>query len=169
MTTGSQRLVVTTPSDREIVMTRVFNAPRRLVWAAWTKPEFVARWFGADGWTVPVCEIDLRPGGSYRYVMRGPGGEEVTMRGIYRDVTPPERLVSTETFEGFSEVGYRPEDQTVSTAVLTERDGKTIWTATIVYPSKAIRDGALATPMEDGMNGSFARMDAVLATMSDLA
>lgn len=167
MTANSgQRLVVTTPSDREIVMTRVFNAPRRLVWAAWTKPEYVARWFGADGWTVPVCEIDLRPGGSYRYVMRGPAGEEVTMRGIYRDVVPPERLVSTETFEGFSEVGYRPEDRTVSTAVLTERDGRTTWTATIVYPSKTIRDGALATPMEEGMNGSFARMDAVLATMS---
>jgi len=167
MTANSgQRLVVSTPSDREIVMTRVFNAPRRLVWAAWTRPEYVARWFGADGWTVPVCEIDLRPGGSYRYVMRGPSGEEVTMRGVYRDVVPPERLVSTETFEGFSEVGYRPEDQTVSTAVLTERDGKTTWTATIVYPSKEIRDGALATPMEEGMNGSFARMDAVLATMS---
>lgn len=165
-TTNSARLIVTTPSDREIVITRVFNAPRRLVWDAWTKPEYVARWFGAAGWTVPVCEIDLRPGGTYRYVMRSSDGQEVTLRGVYRDVVPPERLVTTEVFEGFSEVGYRPEDQTVSTAVLTERDGKTTWTATIVYPSKAIRDGALATPMEEGMNDSFDRMDAVLATMA---
>lgn len=165
-TTNSARLILTTPSDREIVMTRVFNAPRRLVWAAWTKPEYVPRWFGAVGWTVPVCEIDLRPGGTYRYVMRSADGQEVTMRGVYREVVPPQRLVSTEVFEGFSEVGYRPEDDTVSTAVLTERDGKTTWTATIVYPSKEIRDGALATPMEDGMNGSFDRLDAVLATMA---
>ena len=165
-TVNSNRLVVSTPSDREIVMTREFNAPRKLVWAAWTKPEYVARWFGAGGWTVPVCEIDLRPGGSYRYVMRGPDGLEVTMRGIYHEVVAPERLVSTELFEGFTEVGYRPEDQTISTAVLTEREGKTTWTATVVYPSKEIRDGALATPMEQGMNESFARMDAVLATMA---
>ncbi len=165
-TTNSARLILTTPSDREIVMTRVFNAPRRLVWAAWTKPEYLARWFGADGWTVPVCEIDLRPGGTYRYVMRSSDGREVTMRGVYRDVVAPERLVTTEVFEGFTEVGYRPEDQTVSTAVLTERDGKTTWTATIVYPSKEIRDGALATPMEEGMNGSFDRLDAILATMA---
>jgi uncharacterized protein YndB with AHSA1/START domain len=89
----------------------------------------------------------------------------VTMRGVYRDVVPPERLVTTEVFEGFSEVGYRPEDETVNTAILTERDGKTIWTATVVYPSKAIRDGALATPMEEGMNGSLDRLEAILATM----
>ena len=161
-TTNRARLVLSTPSDREIVISRVFNAPRQLVWDAWTKPEYVARWFGADGWTVPVCEIDLRPGGTYRYVMRSAEGQEVIMRGVYREVVAPERLVSTEVFEGFSEVGYRPEDDTVSTAVLTERDGKTTWTGTIVYPSKEIRDGALATPMEEGMNGSFDRLDAVL-------
>src|SRR5688500_8117613 len=93
MTTDSPRLILSTPSDREIVISRVFNAPRRLVWDAWTKPEYVARWFGAVGWTVPVCEIDLRPGGTYRYVMRSAEGQEVTMRGVYRGVVPPERLV----------------------------------------------------------------------------
>src|ERR671933_1431990 len=89
----------TTPSDREIVMRRVFDAPRRLVFDAWTTPELFARWFGARGWSVPVCEIDLRPGGRYRYVMRGPDGQEVAMAGVYREVVPPERLVTTERFE----------------------------------------------------------------------
>ena len=140
---SSERLTVTARGDREIVMTRVFDAPRHLVFDAWTKPELLARWFGPRGWTVPVCEIDLRPGGAFRYVLRGPDGSEVVMRGVYREVVPPERLVTTEGFDGFSEVGWRPEDETVTTMVLTEQDGKTTWTATVLYPSKEVRDAAL--------------------------
>ncbi len=106
-------------------MTRTFNAPRHLVFDAWTKPELLQRWFGTPpGWTMPVCEVDLRPGGTYRYVMRGPEGEEIVMRGEYREVVRPERLVTTEVFAGFSEVGWRLEDATVSTMVLTEKDGR---------------------------------------------
>jgi uncharacterized protein YndB with AHSA1/START domain len=153
-------------SDREIVMTRTFNAPRHLVFDAWTKPELLKRWFGTPpGWTMPVCEVDLRPGGTYRYVMRGPDGEEVVMRGEYREVVRPERLVTTEVFAGFSEVGWRPEDATVSTMVLTEKDGRTTWTATVVYPSKAVRDAALESPMESGMSASFAKLEELLATL----
>lgn len=153
-------------SDREIVMTRTFNAPRHLVFDAWTKPELLKRWFGTPpGWTMPVCEVDLRPGGSYRYVMRGPAGEEVVMRGEYRVVERPERLVTTEVFAGFSEVGWRPEDATVSTMVLTEKDGRTTWTATVVYPSKEVRDAALQSPMESGMSASFDKLTELLATL----
>src|SRR2546430_477281 len=115
-------------------MTREFKAPRRLVFDAWTRPELLARWFGPRGWTVPVCEIDLRPGGAYRYVMRGPAGEEMIMRGVYREIVPPERLVCTEGYEGFSEVGWRSQDETLNTAIFTEQDGRTTWTATVLYP-----------------------------------
>src|SRR3989442_1038464 len=95
----SGRLSVAAQSDRELVMTRVFDAPRQLVFDAWTRPELFVRWFGPRGWSVPVCEIDLRPGGSYRYVLRGPGGAEIGLRGAYREVVPPERLVCTQVFD----------------------------------------------------------------------
>ena len=155
-----------TLGEREIVMSRVFAAPLRLVFDAWTKPELFARWFGAHGWTVPSCEIDLRPGGAYRHVLRGPDGVEVVLRGVYREVAPPERLVTVEQFEGFAEVGWRPEDATVTTTVLTEQDGRTTWTATVRYPSQAVRDAALLVPMERGMGESLDRLDAVLAEIA---
>src|SRR5687768_10215265 len=119
-TANRERLSVVARGEREIVMTRLFAAPRQLVFDAWTKPE-----------------MDVRPGGSYRYVMRrADGSQEIVMRGEYREVVPPERLVTTEAFEGFAEAGWRPEDATVSTTVLTERDGRTTWTATVLYPSQ---------------------------------
>jgi uncharacterized protein YndB with AHSA1/START domain len=161
----SERLTLTARFDREIVMTRVFKAPRELVFDAWTKPELLKRWFGASGWTVPTCEIDLRPGGTYRIVQRGPDGREVVMRGEYREIVRPERLTQTEGFEGFTEVGWRPEDETVSTMVLTERDGRTTWTATVRYPSKEVRDAALLSPMESGMNASFEKLEELLTTL----
>lgn len=166
-TTDSGGLTVTARGDRKIVMTRVFDAPRTLVFDTWTKPELFARWFGRRGWTVPVCEIDLRPGGAYRYVMRGPDGSEVAMRGVYREVVRPERLVTTESFEGFSEVGWRPEDETVITTLFAEQNGKTTWTATILYPSKEVRDAALA--LEQAWTGAaetYDRLAELLATMA---
>ena len=91
----------TTPSEREVVMTRVVDAPRRLVWEAWTSPEHLPRWLlGPGGWTMPVCEVDLRPGGAWHFVWRGADGAEMGMRGVYREVTPPGRLVSTESWGG---------------------------------------------------------------------
>jgi uncharacterized protein YndB with AHSA1/START domain len=164
---SGERLTVTATSDRGIVMSRVFDAPRQLVFDAWTKPELFTRWFGRRDWTVPVCEMDVRPGGAYRYVLRGPDGTEIVMRGTYREVVPPERLVTTEAFEGFSEVGWRPEDETVSTMVLTERDGKTTWTSTVLYPSKEIRDAALdLKPAWTGMGESLDRLAGVLGEAS---
>jgi uncharacterized protein YndB with AHSA1/START domain len=161
-------LTVTARGDREIVMARVFNAPRRLVWDAWTKPELFVRWFGSRGWTIPLCEMDVRAGGAYRYVMRrADGSQEMVMRGEYREVVPPERLVTAEAWEGFTEPGWRPEDATVTTALLTERDGKTSWSATILYPSQEVRDAALnLQPAWEGVAEGFARLAELLEELT---
>ena len=121
---------VTTPSDQEIRMTRLFDAPRHLVFEAMTKPEHVKRWWGrlGEGYSVPVCEIDLRPGGAWRFVNRHPKGEAV-FYGVYREITPPERLVFTEIYEPF------PDAESVVTSVFTEENGKTRITVTVLYPS----------------------------------
>ena len=148
----------TTPSDREILMTRVFDAPRRLVFQAWTNPEHVPHWMlGPKGWTMPVCEIDPRPGGAWHFVWRHSDGTEMEMRGVYREITPPERLVSTESWGG-----KWPE--TLNTLILSEKDGKTTIAQTVLYPSKEARDEALKTGMKEGVNQSFDRLAEYLAT-----
>jgi uncharacterized protein YndB with AHSA1/START domain len=149
--------------DREIVMTREFDAPRHLVFDAWTKPELVERWFGRrEGWTT-TADIDLRVGGIYRFTLRDAGGRTIVLRGEYREIKRPERFVTAEAFEGFSETGWRAEDATVTTTVFSEHDGRTTWTATQRYPSKEVRDAVLNDPnMQTGMNEGFAALDAVL-------
>jgi uncharacterized protein YndB with AHSA1/START domain len=148
-----------TPSDREVVITRVVSAPRRVVFEAFTNPKHVPNWLiGPDGWTMPVCEIDLRPGGTWRYVYRKNDGSEMPMQGSYREVVPPERLVSTES--------WGPEwPETVNTMVLTESGGLTTITITIQYPSQEARDAALKTGMKSGTDQSFARLDSLLETL----
>lgn len=150
----------TTPSDTEVAMSRIFDAPRRLVWDAHTNPKHVAQWLlGPPGWTMPVCEIDLRPGGTWRFVWRKSKGEEMEMTGVYREVKPPERLVSTER--------WGPEwPETINTLVLTEQGGKTTLTQTLLYPSKEARDAALKTGMKDGANQSYDRLEAHLRSMA---
>jgi uncharacterized protein YndB with AHSA1/START domain len=156
-------LVVSTPTDREMVMTRVFDAPRRLVFDAWTKPEYLARWMlGPPGWTMPICEIDLRPGGAWRFLWRQSNGSELEMRGVYREVTPPERLVSTESWGG-------DWPETLNTLVLSEEDGKTTSTNTILYPSKEARDAALKTGMKEGVAASYDRLSELLWAGMDAA
>jgi uncharacterized protein YndB with AHSA1/START domain len=151
---------LTTPSDREVVITRVVDAPRRLVWEAWTNPEHVPHWLlGPEGWTMPVCEIDLRRGGGWHFVWRKTDGTEMAMRGAYREVAPPERLVSTES--------WGPDwPETLNTLILSEEDGKTTITQTILYASKEARDAALKTGMKDGMDQSFDRLDEYVRTMA---
>ena len=146
----------TTPSDLEIVITRVFDAPRRLVWDAWTSAEHLPKWMtGPPGWTMTVCEIDLRPGGAWHVVWRGTDGKEMRMRGTYREVVPPERAVSTES--------WGPEwPETVNTLSLSEKDGRTTLTHTALYPTKEARDAALSSGMKEGMAQSFERLDAYL-------
>ena len=141
----------TTPSDREIVMTRVFDAPRALVFDAYTNPEHLPHWFGPRGWTLPVCEIDLRPGGAWRFVLQGPDGTEMGMSGVYQEVAPPERLVSTESFDDYP-------GETLNTLTLSEEDGKTTYTVTVLYPSKETRDAVLASGMQEGAAESFERL-----------
>ena len=153
-------LTVTTPSEREIVMTRGFAAPRRLVWEAWTKPEHLPRWMlGPEGWTMPVCEIDLRPGGAWRFVWRRADGTEMEMRGEYREVVAPERLVSTESWGG-------DWPETLNTLTLAEEDGKTTITEMVLYPSREARDAALKTGMQDGVSLSFDRLAEYLTSLA---
>ncbi len=150
----------TTPSDREIVMTRGFDAPRRLVFEAWTNPEHLPHWMsGPSGWTMPVCEIDLRPGGAWHFVWRRSDGTEMGMRGVYREIAPPERLVSTESWGG-------DWPETINTLILSEEDGKTTISLRVLYPSKEARDAALKTGMKDGVSESFDRLAEYLRTMA---
>lgn len=152
-------LSVTTPSDREIVMTRVFDAPRSLVFEALTKPERVRRWLlGPDGWTMTVCEIDLRVGGTYRYEWRHEeDGSEMAMGGTYREVVPPERLVATERFD----TSWYPGDA-VGTLELVEENGQTRLVQTILYDNKEARDAVLRTPMDQGVAAGYDRLQALL-------
>jgi uncharacterized protein YndB with AHSA1/START domain len=153
-------LKVTTGGDREILMTRAFNAPRRLVFSALTKPELVKQWLlGPPGWTMPVCEIDLRVGGKYRYVWRHADGREMGMGGVYREIVPHERIVSTELFD---EAWYPGESLITST--LVEQGGKTTLTTTILYVSREARDGVLKSGMESGVAVSYDRLEELLAS-----
>ena len=157
-TTGTLKL--TTSGDREIVMTRVFDAPRELVWRALTEPELLKRWFlGPPGWTMPVCELSLTPGSAYRYVWRGPDGSDMGMGGIVREVVPPERMVCTQLFDQDWTGG-----EAVGTLVLIERNGKTTLTNTVLYASREARDAVLKTPMEHGVAAGYDRLAELLAS-----
>lgn len=156
----ARTLQVTTPSDREILMTRALDAPRELVWDAFTKPELVKRWLlGPPGWTMPVCEIDLRVGGAYRFVWRKEDGVEMGMGGVHREIEKPERLVRTELFDQDWTGG-----ETVATVVFNERNGSTIVDITVLYSSQEARDGALASGMKEGMAAGYDRLEELLET-----
>lgn len=152
-------LTLTFPSARELVMTRVFHAPRRLVFDAWTKPEHVTQWYGLRNHKMIVCEIDLRVGGRWRYVMQAPDGSEYAFSGVYQEIIPPERLVSTECYEALPDHGY------LVTATFREDDGKTTLTSHLLYKTQADRDGHVRSGMEGGMRETLARLDEYLATM----
>jgi len=153
-------LKLTTRGDREIVMTRVFDAPRSLVFEAFTKPELVRQWLlGPEGWSMPVCEIDLRVGGKYRYVWRHVKGHEMGMGGVFREIVPPERIVSTEKFD---EAWYPGE--AVGTVVLTEQGGKTTLTQTVQYQSREAREAVLKSPMESGVAAGYDRLAELLTS-----
>ncbi len=153
-------LKVTTPTEREIAMTRVFDAPRTLVFQAYTKPELVKRWLGVHaGWSWAVCEIDLRVGGAYRYVWRGPDGAEMGMGGVYREVVVPERIVATERFDQSWYPG-----EAVSTISMVEQGGRTTLTLTVRYESREARDAVLKSPMESGVAAGFDKLAELLAS-----
>src|SRR5436853_1692985 len=155
-------LKLTTGGDREIVMTRVFDAPRTLVFDAFTKPQLVKQWLlGPPGWSMPVCEIDLRVGGAYRYVWRRESdGTAMGMGGVYREIAAPQRLVATERFD---EAWYPGE--AVGTLVLSELAGKTTITQTVLYQSWEARDAVLKSGMERGVATSYDRLAELLASL----
>lgn len=158
-----QPLKITTPSDTEILMTRQFNAPRRLVWKALTTPDLMRKWlFLPPGWAMTACEEDVRPGGTFRWAWNGPDGKPaMALHGTYREVVPGERAVRTETFD----FGCVPQaGEQLGTMTLTEDRGITTMTIRVKYPSKEARDGALASGMEHGMNAGYANLDALLAS-----
>lgn len=160
MSAPSGETTVTTPSDREAALTRVFEAPRDLVYEAWTSAEHVPHWLlGPEGWEMPVCEMDLRPGGSWRYVWRKEDGTEMEMTGDYREIVPLQRIVNTERWGG-----EWPE--TLNTVTFAEGDGRTTVTITVLYPSREARDAAIATGMADGAEQSFARLDELLRSLA---
>ncbi len=152
---------VSPKGEREMVIKRIFEAPRKLVFDALTKPEMLKRWlYGPDGWSLAVCEIDLRPGGAFRYVWRREStGTDMGMSGVYREVVPPERIVATEKFD---QSWY--EGEAVGTTVLTENEGKTTLTTTMLYDSRDARDGVVKSGANEGLAQGYDRLAELLAS-----
>jgi uncharacterized protein YndB with AHSA1/START domain len=154
------KLVVSLPSDREIVMTRVFDAPRRLVWEAHTKAEHIRQWWGPRRTHLAVCEMDFRPGGAWRFVDRRDHGHAYGFRGVYKEIVPPERMVWTFEFEG------APGHVSTETLTLSEQDGRTTLTARMVFDTSEDRDGMLQNGMESGARETWDRLAEYLEGMS---
>jgi uncharacterized protein YndB with AHSA1/START domain len=147
------------PSDREIVFTRVFNAPRQLVFDAWTKPEHVRHWYGCEKAVMTVCEIDLRPGGSYRFVLSVPDLPDFSISGVYREIVPPARIVCTERFND------DPNKEALIAVTFEERDGKTTMTSTALYRTPEDKKAVLDLGVEQGATTMFGRLDEYLKTL----
>jgi uncharacterized protein YndB with AHSA1/START domain len=159
-TKDSGKLQVTTPTERELVMSRVFDAPRSLVFDALTKPELLRGWYGPLGWSLVVCEIDLRVGGAWRFVTRRPDGKEIGQLGVYREIVPPERIVNTESWED-----WNPGELLVTT-VLVEHNGKTTFTCTSLFPSQEVRDMLIKAGMTSGAVETFDKLAEYLASIA---
>lgn len=150
---------MTRPSDTEILISRSFEAPRELVWAALTQPRHLLRWWGPDWCPLIACEVDLRPGGAWRYVSLGADGNELAWHGTYRDVEPPLRIVTTEVFEGF------PDAESLNTMTLDHDDGVTLLRTLVRHSSVEHRDGHLSSGMEEGMQATFDRLERLLPSL----
>jgi uncharacterized protein YndB with AHSA1/START domain len=158
---SSGKLKVTLPSDTEILLSRVFDAPRHLVWETMTKPEYVRRWWCCmDGYTMPVCEMDFRVGGKWRFVMVGTDGNEAGFNGEYKEIVPTQRIVQTEIFEPF------PDSPSLCTMTLEERDGKTYYQTLVKHTSKEARDMHVQSGMEGGANIAFDRLEEVAQSLA---
>jgi uncharacterized protein YndB with AHSA1/START domain len=153
--TKKRKAVVTLPSDTQILITREFDAPRHLVYQAWTTPELIKRWWNAKRGEVTIAEVDLRVGGKWRWVMIAHGEFEVAFHGVYRELVPNERIVSTEVFEGF------PDAEAVNTMTLTEAEGRTTMRVLVQHQLKAHRDAHIESGMEAGMQDAFDLMEEV--------
>jgi uncharacterized protein YndB with AHSA1/START domain len=155
---------LTLPADEQILITREFDAPKHLVYKAWTTPELVKRWWSANRGEVTIAEIDLRVGGAWRYVMVADDGFEVAFHGEYREIIPNEKIVSTEVYEGMPQ-GEGPEQGTLNTATFTEADGRTTLTILVEAPSKEIRDAIIDSGMEAGMQDAMYLLEQVAVSL----
>jgi uncharacterized protein YndB with AHSA1/START domain len=159
--TTRSKLQITLPSDREILLTRVFAAPRRLIFEAISHPEHIVRWWGPHGSTLTVVVMDMRPGGSWRFVLKGPDGQEHPFKGVYREIVPPERVVQTFIYDV---EGIR-DHEALETLTLTEHEGKTTLTVNVLHKTKEARDGHLQSGMEAGAGQTYDRLEELLGTM----
>jgi uncharacterized protein YndB with AHSA1/START domain len=150
-------LTITTPSDREVTVTRVFSAPGALVFDALTKPELLRRWYGPTGWSLLRCEIDLRVGGKWHFVSRHPNGNEIGQLGVYQEIAPGEKLVNTENWEDWDA------GETLVTTVLSEQNGVTTLTSTMLFPSESVRDTVLKGGLEHGTKECYDKLEEVLS------
>ena len=157
--TSSRRAVVTLPEDTQILITREFDAPARLVYRAWTTPELVRRWWSGDRGEVTSAEIDLRVGGTWRFVMKANAGFEVAFHGEYREIVPAERIVSTEVFEGM------PDAPALSTNTFVDSDGRTTLTILVEHSSQEHRDAHINSGMEGGMQESMDHLEEVALSL----
>jgi uncharacterized protein YndB with AHSA1/START domain len=161
--TNTGNLEVTLPNDREIMVTRVFDAPRTLVWEAMSEPELIKRWLsGPPGWTMTRCDNDSRVGGEFHWAWRGPDGSELSMHGVNREIVPHEKVVRTELFT----FGDAPGGEQLATLILKEESGKTHMTISLQYPSKEPRDMALKSGVDKGMEAGYERLDQLLKSQT---
>jgi uncharacterized protein YndB with AHSA1/START domain len=159
MQATTSNATVILPADDQILITREFDAPKELVYRAWTTPELVKRWFGGNHGEVLSADIDLRVGGRWRYVTAAGEGREAAFHGEYREIVPNERIVSTEVYEG------DPDAEAVNTLTLTERDGRTTITVLVQHQSQANRDAVLRAGMETGMNAALDKLEQVVRSL----
>jgi uncharacterized protein YndB with AHSA1/START domain len=162
---GDRRATLTLPIDEQILVTREFDAPKHLVYRAWTTPELVERWWHANRGEVTTVEIDLRVGGKWRYVMVADDGTEVGFHGEYLDVVPGERIVSREVYEGLPEGVTEDEGATVNTVTFAEADGRTTVTLLIQAKSKAVRDAIIDSGMEDGLQDALRLLEETASSL----
>ena len=163
--TSSRKAQVTLPTDEQILITREFDAPKHLVYKAFTSPELVKRWWHANRGEMTVAEIDLRVGGKWRYVSVTPDGMDVGFRGEYREIVPNERVVSTEFYEGVPEGVSEEDATTVNTATFAEADGRTMLAILVQCPNQATRDAIIDSGMEAGLQDALALLEDVAATL----
>lgn len=154
------KLQITTPTAREVVVTREFDAPPGIVFDAMTKPEMLKHWYGPEGWSLEVCDIDLRVGGKWRFVSRQPSGKEIGQFGVYQEIVFGERLVNTESWEDWDA------GETLVTTVFSEQGGRTLFTSTILFPSEEVRDFILKSGLETSAGAVYDKLAAFLKTVS---
>ena len=164
--TSSRSAVVTLPTDTQILITREFAAGKHLVFKAYTTPELIEQWWTSKRGTMTTCEVDLRVGGKWRFVMVAEGDFEVGFHGEYREIVPDERLVSTEVYEGVPVPEGEEEQGTLNTLTLTEADGRTTLTVLVEAPSKEVRDMIIESGMEDGMQDAMDLLEQVAASLA---